>query len=327
MDEQIAKQIDAACAVCGKTNKTVFFEATDYITRDAFSLLRCHECGTVETAPRPVNEELPRFYPTEYFGSEEQRFTGLGQRLFKQGRLALADQIHRHHGKPGRALDIGCGPGWILERLQTRGWECHGTEMSQELVQRLSATGLQVYREPDLRNCHFPDQHFDVVTLWHVFEHISNPSEILDEIHRITKPGSLIIIATPDIDGAVARFTRENWFALDVPRHLFHYSHKTLPAFITKARFNVIRKHNLSLEQDIFGMAQSLMNKLGFHYNQFYMAIRHQSAQVSRVKRETLLSKLFFAVSAVVLTAISIPAALVFSLLKSGGTIEVWALR
>lgn len=327
MDDQTVSQLSEACALCGQNHKLPLFDAVDYISQGKFTLLHCEECGLIETAPRPSREVLGRYYPDAYFGSEEQRFVGLGQRLFRHGRMALAERIHAQFRQAGRALDIGCGPGWMLQRLHQHGWDCYGTEWSQELVSRLNQMGLHVYREPDLRDCHFPDQHFDAVTLWHVFEHIGNPSETLTEIHRILKPGGLLIIATPDIGGAVAQFTSDNWFALDVPRHLYHYSYRTLPDIIAKHDFKVIRKHDLSLEQDIFGMAQSLMNKMGFRFNRFYMAIRHQSAQASGVKRETFIQKLLFIAAALTMTALSLPGAPLLSLFKRGGTIEVWALR
>jgi 2-polyprenyl-3-methyl-5-hydroxy-6-metoxy-1,4-benzoquinol methylase len=327
MDDQTVLQLSSACALCGQNHKHLLFEAVDYISREKFALLRCETCGLIETAPRPSGEALGHYYPDAYFGSEEQRFIGLGQRLFRQGRLQLAERIHAQHKQPGRALDIGCGPGWMLQRLHQHGWDCYGTEWSQELANRLNEMGLHVYRELDVRNCSFAEQSFDVVTLWHVFEHISNPSETLDEIHRILKPGGLLIIATPDIGGAVAQFTRDNWFALDVPRHLYHYSYRTLPEIMTRHGFKVIRRHDLSMEQDVFGMAQSLMNKAGFRFNRFYMAIRHQSAQAAGAQRETIIQKISFIAAALATTALSVPGAPLLSVVKRGGTIEVWAQR
>ena len=322
------KQRRTPCVLCGHSQQKVLFEAADYMSHDRFELLQCPVCQLVETAPQPVSTEIGKYYPDEYFGLSGRRFLGPGEWVIRLARIWRAEAIHRFNRAPGRILDIGCGRGWMLTRLKQLGWTCHGTEWSETLVKLHQQNGLDVQHELDLRNCHFPDQFFDVVTLWHVFEHIHNPAEILSEIYRILKPGGLIVLATPDWGGLSAQLTRQNWFALDVPRHLFHYSHRTLPAIVESAGFRVFRQRHLSLEQDLFGATQSVLNTLGFGYNHLYNAIRNDAARSGPAAQPASISSqvVFWACALALVTPCSL-AALVFSLFKAGGTIEVWASK
>lgn len=322
------EQEGTPCVLCGQSNKTVVFEATDYITQDRFRLLQCQTCHLVETSPQLDLTEMIRYYPDEYFGLSGRRFLGPGEQVIRLARVWRAEAIHRFCRAPGRSLDIGCGRGWMLTKLKQMGWECYGTEWSEMLVRRHQQNGLHVLHEPDLRDCHFPDRFFDAITLWHVFEHIPNPSHILAEIHRIMKPGGLIVVATPDFGGLVSRLARQSWFALDVPRHLYHYSGQTLPAMVERTGFRVFRRRTLSVEQDIFGCAQSVMNAMGFGFNKLYNSIRANGAKADAPIGAGILADgpVFWGLALTLLT-LSVPLSLLLSLLRTGGTIEVWATK
>jgi len=270
---------------------------------------------------------MARYYPDEYFGLSGRRFLRPGEWVIRLARVWRAEAIHRLSHAPGRILDIGCGRAWMLAKLKQLGWECYGTEWSETLVNLHRQNGLQVFREIDLRDCHFADQYFDVVTLWHVFEHIYNPSEILAEIRRVIKPGGLIVLATPDFGGLSARLARQSWFALDVPRHLYHYSHKTLPDMLEAAGFKVFRRRHLSIEQDLFGMTQSTLNAMGYSHNKLYKSIRITTQPGQPVQRETFFNQALFWFCTLVLLIPCALAALIFSLFKTGGTIEVWGTK
>lgn len=315
----VIEQSKVPCVLCGCSKKTMLLEAMDYISQDTFRLLQCQACGLVETAPRPNSAKMVRYYPDEYFGLSGRRFLGPGERMIQLARVWRARAIHRLFHAPGRILDIGCGRGWMLSKLKQLHWECYGTEWSETLVEQHRQNGLHAFHDPDRHDCHFPDQFFDAVTLWHIFEHISNPSEILVEINRIMKPNGVIVIATPNFGGLVSRLSRESWFALDVPRHLYHYSHKTLPAMVESTGFRVFRRRSLSIEQDVFGAAQSGLNKMGFSYNQLYNSIRNNTAKTNMPPRsETLVQKVRFWFSALTMLSLSVPAVLILSLLKTG---------
>jgi predicted SAM-dependent methyltransferase len=117
------------------------------------------------------------------------------------------------------------------------------------------------------------------VVCYHVLEHLPDPIGTLTEIRRILRPSGLLLIAVPNIGGLIARICKEHWLGVDVPRHLFHFSPETLKIALSRTGFDEQSLSTLSLEQDIFGFSQSMMNMLGF-YNVFYDFIRSPEARM-----------------------------------------------
>jgi SAM-dependent methyltransferase len=93
----------------------------------------------------------------------------------------------------------------------------------------------------ELKDCHFPDSYFDVVTLNHVLEHIPDPNEELREIRRILKDGGTLLLSTPNIDSLQFKISKERWFGLDLPRHLYYYSYETIVTMLEKNGFDVVK--------------------------------------------------------------------------------------
>jgi len=315
-----------ACAFCGNKDQVFIFETADYITKDIFKLVRCRACGLVSTLPAPDDETMPKYYPEEYYGEAGNRFTGLGERLTRLERRMRAGAINKYSKQPGRILDIGCGRGLMLQYLKKMGWECYATENSMPLVTNLRKDGINATRELNIWNCDFQDSFFDVVSMWHVLEHVGDPRRTLDEIRRILKRGGVLVAATPNFGCWVSSLTRRNWFGIDAPRHLFHYDGKTLPAMIESSGFSIRRRKYFSWEQDIVVTAQSLLNSLGFRTNSFYLLARNKTAQSNDVLiRMKLLEKIFTYLFGIILLLTSVPICLCASAARAGVTLEIWS--
>ncbi|HQL90889.1 MAG TPA: class I SAM-dependent methyltransferase [Syntrophales bacterium] len=135
----------------------------------------------------------------------------------------------------GRILDIGCAWGFFLDRCKRRGWDVQGVELSSvEARYARQRFGIEVFEGP-LADAGFPDRHFDAVTLWHVFEHISDPLATLVEIRRILKPGGVAVIAVP------TPISAPDYVFDAVPLHLFYFDGTTLARAIRQAGFRSIR--------------------------------------------------------------------------------------
>jgi SAM-dependent methyltransferase len=100
----------------------------------------------------------------------------------------------------------------------------------------------------------------DLVTLWQVLEHIGEPREFLERCHDLMRPGGVFVAAVPNIDGLSARLTGERWWGLDVPRHLVHYSPRTLCRGLEEAGFTVIKVNHLSLQYDPYALLHSSLD-------------------------------------------------------------------
>jgi SAM-dependent methyltransferase len=212
-----------------------------------------------------------------------------------------------------------------------RGWKTFGTEFSVSLAESVeNEFNIRIYPTPNLQDCKFPDQYFDVIVCYHVLEHLPDPMGTLIEIKRILKSSGLLVISVPNIGGSVARISKEHWFANDVPRHLFHFTPETLIKMLERAGFRIDFKSTLSLEQDIFGFAQSILNLIGFPFNIFYDFIRSPSAKLKHnaYKENNLvkiLSNTTLLLLGIVLSIIGTPVAIITGKIGKGGTIEFWA--
>jgi SAM-dependent methyltransferase len=140
----------------------------------------------------------------------------------------------------GRVLDIGCGSGGYLAILAELGWKCSGVETgAKSRAYAQTVLGLDV-REGPLEACGFPDASFDVVTLWHVIEHLPDPRATLREIRRVLKPDGLLLLRTPNVESWEASLFRGNWYGLDAPRHLYLFSPATLELLLRQCGFEAI---------------------------------------------------------------------------------------
>ena len=124
--------------------------------------------------------------------------------------------------------------------IQRKEMDTYGIEISE--------TGFQIAKEKlksslfscELRNCRFPDDYFDVIVLNHVLEHFLSPLEEMEEIHRILKPNGIIYLAVPNSKTLQFTYTCENWYHLDIPRHLYHFSPDTLRRFLELKKFKLV---------------------------------------------------------------------------------------
>jgi 2-polyprenyl-3-methyl-5-hydroxy-6-metoxy-1,4-benzoquinol methylase len=133
-------------------------------------------------------------------------------------------------------LDIGCGEGFFLFNASKAGYTAKGIEISQDVAEYARREfGLDVEAKP-FEELRFPENYFDVVTLWQVLEHLPYPFMILKEAHRVLKPGGLVATSTPDIEGILARIFRRKWWNLR-RLHINQFTAKTLTDILSRAGF------------------------------------------------------------------------------------------
>jgi 2-polyprenyl-3-methyl-5-hydroxy-6-metoxy-1,4-benzoquinol methylase len=324
------KRRNASLLQCNHpSNQTMpLFSARDYITGEEFKVAYCYACKLHVTLPAPADKEIGKYYPLGYYGTGK-RFMGVVEWLLDNLHTYRAYQIERHQ-RPGKVLDIGCGRGLLLNKLRQRGWDPVGTELSEDAAAYArNRLGLNVITQP-LDEINFPSNEFDLVILWHVLEHVHAPRDIVHEIARILKPGGTLLVAVPNFGSWEARWGRNRWFHLDVPRHLMHFTPKTLGRLLKDEGIPITDVNFFSTEYDFFSFVQTVQNKLGLRHNLLYNLLRTRSAKVMDShgnEQSALMQSLLALVLAVPLTALSFLYAPLIAALRRGGTIAAYATK
>lgn len=189
----------------------------------------------------PIGDAKERPFEEEYWGTVTDP-DGVTRDLLSERERRVEDVAeelaHVHTLPPGRILDVGCGLGYLLSAVDDR-WEKHGVELSQFAAKHASKHAK--VHVGDLRSAKYPAEHFDVVVLYHVIEHMYHPVEELEEIFRILKPNGQLIIGTPNFDSACARRFGEKYRMLHDPTHITLFSRESLDRFLWDHGFFVDR--------------------------------------------------------------------------------------
>lgn len=233
------------CNLCGSSDTKEYYTLPDYLLQRfeiQTTLVKCQQCGLVYQNPRFTPDEMLDHYPAEYdsYNSDNKRTvkkSWLLSRAIDYG-VRKRCQFVIQYKKSGDLLDVGCATGIFLNGMQQYpGWEVQGVEISSYAAEvATSQYGLNVFRGT-LEQARYPDQSFDVVTLWDVLEHLHDPVASLGEIHRILKHQGLLVLRVPNLDSLDAHFFGRCWAGLDAPRHLYVFSRHTLIKTLDLAGF------------------------------------------------------------------------------------------
>ncbi|HZI32493.1 MAG TPA: class I SAM-dependent methyltransferase [Candidatus Binatia bacterium] len=302
------------------------FPACDYISGEPFQVARCCACGQVVTVPVPA--DIGRYYPGGYYGDASgRRFPALMEWLQVQLYEWRARQVLRRlKRKQPRVLDVGCGRGLLLRAFQRNGCDVTGTEFSDDACRFAREVLKLPVRVGLLHELNFPDRSFDIVVMWHVLEHVSDPRPTLAEVSRILRPGGIFLVAVPNFGSPEARLTKAGWFHLDIPRHLSHHTRASLTQALAVAGMPPVWSSSIAPEYDNFSFVQSLLNWLGVRSNLLYNWLRGQNAKVIDGKKHggSVVATLLLAP---VLGVISLPVTLVLGALGQGATLTLSAVK
>ena len=230
------------CPLCQSSAIKKRFACVDeFATGEQFDIFECTACGLAFTQNVPDEKEIDRYYESPTYISHSNTSKGIVNRVYHIVRRIMlqkkARKVEKLTGlKNGRLLDYGAGTGHFARLMETRGWSVTAIEKNgkaRELA--LKEFGFEMLPVEALSI--IKDKELDVVTMWHVMEHIQEPDRMWDELHRILGDKGIAIIAVPNSASYDALKYKEHWAAYDVPRHLWHFTPSTIAQWGEKHGF------------------------------------------------------------------------------------------
>ncbi len=224
------------CNLCGSDDTELLF------VKRGFNIVQCKKCGLVYVNPRRTLQSLKNHYTEEFFTDCGNRgysdYIGMEKELkIKFGRkIKTVEKIK----KGGKLLDVGCATGFFLDVAKDRGWEVFGVELSDFASNYARKKGLNVFTG-DLTDTNFPDEYFDVVTMWEVIANLTDPHRNLIEVHRVLKKNGLVVISTGNINSIFAKFHGISWEILTPTGHLYYFSPMTLRNMLNATGFKIVK--------------------------------------------------------------------------------------
>jgi 2-polyprenyl-3-methyl-5-hydroxy-6-metoxy-1,4-benzoquinol methylase len=234
------------------------------------ALVRCDACGLTALRDIPAREVIQQSYQEDYYEARTgARFFGAAEFALGLLKRLRCNAILRRQTGPGRILDVGCGRGDLLDLFAERGWEVLGTQLSRtaaEAARRSRGVDVLLGELPELAI----DGRFDVVTFFHVLEHLDRPGEYLRRAYELLQPQGLLVIEVPNCAGVGFRLLERRHFCFDYPNHLLHFTPQSLERLLARSGFRVEERSFFSLEYSPYTTLQNLLNLLPGEPNRLY---------------------------------------------------------
>ena len=290
----------------------------------------CSRCEIGHTDVTRVTS-LESYYPPAYYGQGDRRFVGVVEGMIKLSRHMRARYVMRFRDfQSRRLLDHGCGRGIMLAYLRSREWTCVGTEFSAKASEYARKTGLTVVTPSDGRDAlDLVEGPFGVVSAWHVLEHLDDPARSLRRFYDLLEPGGQVVLEVPNFSSVQAQLGPGDWLYTECPRHLVHFSPRSLSRLLAETGFEVRALSTFSIEYGIFGLLQSLLNVFCPTKNLLFHLLRNRSAGAKPLlgSLPALISLGTTAVLVVPLLMVAAIGEVWLALLKKGGVVRVVAQK
>lgn len=252
MTQEVLQQ----CPICRHSEFKPFLTCKDYLVSQAeFAIQSCSKCGFRFTNPRPDNSSIGQYYQSADYVSHNDQSAGIINKLYRLVRQYTLRQklnlINSVQPQKGKLLDVGCGTGLFLEMGQQGGWKITGVEPDDTArtaaMNRLKTNVVETIQEVG-------EKPYDIITMWHVLEHVPNLQETIQELKSRLKTGGILLLALPNSDSLDAEHFKQYWAAYDIPRHLSHFTPSTINRLVSQAGFTLSATKPMYFDSFYIGM-------------------------------------------------------------------------
>lgn len=223
------------------TKENKYIDVKDFsVSGESFSLLLDQELQLLKTTPTPTLDKLPTYYESEDYISHTDGARTFFEKLYqivKRNAIRKKVALLSKFNQKGKVLDIGAGTGDFLVAAKNEGWNITGIEPSTKAKEIAISKGVSF--SDSLEN--LEDHTFDVITMWHVLEHVPDLDFQMQQLKRLLKPNGTIIIAVPNFKSYDANHYKSFWAAYDVPRHLWHFSKTAIEKLFANQNMKLIK--------------------------------------------------------------------------------------
>ncbi len=232
------------CPACSSANIAFALKAKDEtVSHQYFEVWQCNNCTLRFTQDVPTEENIGSYYQSSDYISHSNTSKGIVNKLYHTVRSVTLQTkrklVEKNSGKKtGNLLDVGAGTGAFALTMKNAGWNVTGLE--PDATARANAKkDFDVELQPTENLFNLQQQSFDVITMWHVLEHVHRLHEYLEIFYALLMPGGTLIIAVPNYTSYDAKAYAEKWAAYDVPRHLYHFSPKSMQLLLQSHNFKL----------------------------------------------------------------------------------------
>ena len=301
------------CIACGSSSSS-----EQRIRAGSHLLATCSECSLRWVVNPPVGDELAELYSSGFYEpgpARASRLVEMGHEFNNTFRMRELRGV-----QPGRLLDIGSGRGRFLSAAKNAGWDVVGVEFERGLAEMSRQRYGVAVVVGDAVSAEV-DGPFDAITMWHVLEHLPDPTAALERAARLLAADGRLVVSVPNNDSWQARLGGDDWLHLDLPRHMYHFTPGSLTQLVERAGLRVERVGYLYPEMEILGVMQTALNRVGIDPDLLYrFAKRDRTVGMGP-------SVLMSLVVAGALLPVAMISSVLAPLLRSGASMQLIATR
>lgn len=311
------------CPICKASNLEYQFSVLSNAdgSISGYEIIQCKSCTAGLTNPLPTSEDLSKYYSTGIYAKGGGRLRQIVDIVLSKLYDYRLSEICRYKKSTGvKLLDIGCGKGRFIAHAVKKSWQAEGVDSVSAQVSAAQERYQNKISFGEVWEIEYPENHFDVVTAWHVLEHLTEPHRVINEVARILCSGGVFVCEVPYFNSWQASIGGGNWFQLDAPRHLIHYTIPALKNLLNQHQLKVVHISTFSLELGYFSMLQSIENRFRLKPNWLFRWLKRTISSKRKIVLYNIFITLILLLPAFILETIAI-------VFKRGGVLRVVAIK